>query len=708
VNKRRLTLLLSLALLAAPGLAALQNKAAQPVKPQAEKKRPAANVKTLDPQYQDFLKLVTYLISPAEREVFLELTDNRDRDIFITDFWKLRDPTPGTPANEYRDEILRRFDYVNKRFASGRPGWMTDRGRIYMILGEPVSYDRYPGKQGIIPCEVWYYYTDGTKDLPTHFGLVFFQKHGFGEPKLYDPFVDGPKSLLEPMASVRNLDPDDYQEVYNQIRQFAPALADISISLIPGEYGYGFQPTTRNTQLLASVSEYAYKGLTPSYATHFFDYKGLVTTEYLTNYIESEGLATVIRDPVLDQSFVHFSVVPQKLSVDFYEPKDEYFCNFKVDASLRRDETIIFQHSREFPITFSSSEAERYRQNGVALEDTFPVCEGQYKLVVLVQNSVAKEFTVFERPIEVTRAGGPPSLGAPVLGYQVRPYPDDVLLPFKSLGRKLVVDPKLAFGGGDEIHVAFSVVDLSSDLWQKGEVEVEVAGQGKASVVKKYALRLADSPYHKVLSLETTIPAADLTPDYYELTLRLVGPGNSVLDEKRAPFVVSPEKAIGHPIANARGFSLANRFYLHYELARQYDKLGVNDRAEAEYARGYAGNPNYKEGVSEYARFLLKERKFDEALTVVEGLKDVEKGRYDYALIRGLAEMGKGNYGAALDDLLAANKIYNSDTVLLNALGSCFLKAGRREQALAAFEASLKLNDQQPEIKKIILELSRK
>jgi len=703
-----LTLALGLTLVAASGLRAAQKEPVPPAKPKTEKKRPVADVKGLDPVYQDFLKLVTYIISPKEKEVFLELPDNRDRDIFIEDFWKIRDPTPGTPANEYKEEIIKRFEHANKYFAAGRPGWMTDRGRIWIILGEPVSYDRYPGKSGIIPCEVWYYYTDGTKNLPTYFGLIFYQKRGAGEYKLYDPLVDGPKSLLEPMASMRQIDPDDYETIHETIQNLAPALANMAISLIPGESGYGFQPTSRSTELIAGITESPYKGLSPTYATHFFDYRGLVSTEYMTNYIENDGLATVIRDPGLDLPFVHFSVVPQKLSVDYYEDKDQYYCNFKIDVSLRRDEAVVFQYSKEFPLYFAASDMERVRQNGIALEDAFPVSEGQYKLTVLVQNAVAKEFTVMERSLSVPKAGGPPSLNGPFLGYKLRTFPSDVLIPFKTADRKLVVDPKMGFGAGDEIDVMLSVVDLSRDLWQSGEVELSLKGLSKTPIVRTYTLHLAESPYNKVLSLTPSLGTSDLVPDYYELSARLVGPDKKVLDEKSAQFVISGEKAVAHPIANSKGFSLANEFYIYYQLARQYDKMNINDQAEANFARGFAKNPGYKEGVSEYARFLLKVRKFDEALTVVEGLQDVEKGRYDYFLIKGLASMGKGDHAAAVNDLLAANKIYNSDTTLLNALGSCFLKLGQQEQALNAFQASLKVNEAQPDIKKIVEGLLKK
>jgi Flp pilus assembly protein TadD len=95
-------------------------------------------------------------------------------------------------------------------------------------------------------------------------------------------------------------------------------------------------------------------------------------------------------------------------------------------------------------------------------------------------------------------------------------------------------------------------------------------------------------------------------------------------------------------------------------------------------------------------------------LTVVESIRGIEQGRYDYFLIKGLATMGKEDFKGAVNDLLEANKIYNSDTVLLNALGSCFLKIGQKEQALNAFQASLKLNDRQEDINKIVQSLIKK
>jgi hypothetical protein len=77
-------------------------------------KAPKVSEKDLAPQYQEWLHLVAYHIQPVERDVFLQLRSDRDRDIFIETFWKQRDPTPGTPENEYKDELIKRFQYVNQ------------------------------------------------------------------------------------------------------------------------------------------------------------------------------------------------------------------------------------------------------------------------------------------------------------------------------------------------------------------------------------------------------------------------------------------------------------------------------------------------------------------------------------------------------------------------------------------------------------------
>ena len=104
---------------------------------------------------------------------------------------------------------------------------------------------------------------------------------------------------------------------------------------------------------------------------------------------------------------------------------------------------------------------------------------------------------------------------------------------------------------------------------------------------------------------------------------------------------------------------------------------------------------------------MLKIKKFDKILELIESLKEYEKLKFDYYLVRGKAFMGKGQYSYAIDNLLEGNKIYNSDTRLLNSLGFCYYKTRQKEEALDALEASLRLNPEQKEVKKLIEEIKK-
>jgi GWxTD domain-containing protein len=84
-------------------------------------------------------------------------------------YWARRDPTPGTPENEFKDEHYRRIEFANKHFqtASGTPGWKTDRGHIYIVYGPPDEIDSHPSGTGNAAhgYELWTYrHVEGVGD----------------------------------------------------------------------------------------------------------------------------------------------------------------------------------------------------------------------------------------------------------------------------------------------------------------------------------------------------------------------------------------------------------------------------------------------------------------------------------------------------------------------------------------------------------------
>ncbi|MGB3862096.1 MAG: GWxTD domain-containing protein, partial [Candidatus Aminicenantaceae bacterium] len=233
----------------------------------------------LPPRFKIWLEQeVSYIITPLEKEVFLQLQTDRERDFFMEAFWKHRDPTSGTPENEFKEEHYRRINYANFHFGrtAPLPGWKTDRGRIYIILGEPRGIDRYTGETQIYSTEVWFYQGLTHLGLPSGFNLVFFQKDGVGEYVLYSPSADGPQALLTSYYG----DQADYVQAFQTLKKINPILAKVSLSLLPGESTQYGRPSLASDMLIQNIYTVPQKELKDNYAQKFLAYKDKVEVEY--------------------------------------------------------------------------------------------------------------------------------------------------------------------------------------------------------------------------------------------------------------------------------------------------------------------------------------------------------------------------------------------------------------------------------------------
>ena len=663
--------------------------------------------KDLPEKYQDWLKLTRYIIHDKELDVFMQLTSDWERDVFIESFWNIRDPTPGTPRNEKKEEIIERFNYANLRLGSGsgRPGWMTDQGRIYIILGPPASIERNPSSRDIFPNEIWSYYGDPDKGLPTHFALVFFRRGGAGELKLYSPMSDGPASLL---IMGRDYDPFDYEGLFDKIREAAPILALSSLSVIPGEIPLNFQPSPQDNFIFANIFESAKKEVMPTYATHFMDYRGIVDVDYMTNFVECETQLDVIKDPVSGINFLHFSILPTEISVDYYDVNDQYFSDLSIDVSLRVEDNIIFQYSKNYPIYFSDDEIRQIESTGLSIEDTFPIAEGDYKFIVLLQNSVAKEFSIFEKDLSIPEDSGLPIISGPFLGFKILNLDRNYHIPYKILDKKLAVDPKKTFSVSDDLVFFFNIENLTRDLWEGGEVRVVISSfEAENAAKKSYTIKLNNYTFNEILFVDQQLSASEFAPDYYDLTLSFRDKDGATIDEQSEKFIITTADAIAHPTPKTKGVPLQNQFIYFYMLAHQYDSLNKGDKAEANFRKAYEMRPDYFKGLIDYANFSLKMKKLDKALELIEIVKDDEEQKFSYFLVKGKALMGLGRYAEAIDNFLEGNKIYNSDLSLLNSLGFCYYRTDQKEKALETLEASLRLDPNQEEVKKLIKEIEK-
>jgi GWxTD domain-containing protein len=125
------------------------------------------------------VRQMKYIASSAEWNEFRSAMP-QERERLFNAFWKKRDPTPDTEENELLEEYFRRVEYANEKFATHRPGWETDRGRIYIMYGEPTDIERHPFESDSRPYEIWFYSQIARK-------FVFVDYTGFGDYTLVGP-----------------------------------------------------------------------------------------------------------------------------------------------------------------------------------------------------------------------------------------------------------------------------------------------------------------------------------------------------------------------------------------------------------------------------------------------------------------------------------------------------------------------------------------
>ncbi|MBK8147276.1 MAG: GWxTD domain-containing protein [Acidobacteria bacterium] len=190
---RNLTLMVSILIAAAPFAKAQDPKETPSQNVEDKVRKVKDEVKKV---YEDWLKKdVTYLITPEEKRAFKQLKTDEERENFIENFWRRRDPNPDTEENEFREEYYERIAYANEHYASGIPGWMTDRGRTYITWGKPDSVESHPaggaydrpsyeggGSTTTYPFEIWFYrHLDGVGD---GIEIEFVDPTGTGEYRI--------------------------------------------------------------------------------------------------------------------------------------------------------------------------------------------------------------------------------------------------------------------------------------------------------------------------------------------------------------------------------------------------------------------------------------------------------------------------------------------------------------------------------------------
>lgn len=673
--------------LAAP--AAAGQKAAKPKLPENYKK-------WLDDEVVD-------IIAPMEREVFLKLQSDRERDLFIEAFWKQRDPNPDTPENEAKTEHYRRLAYADRYYGrdAPRPGRKTDRGRIYVILGEPRDIQRFEGKSQTYDTEVWFYQGLTNLGLPAGFNVVFYRENGHGEYRLYSPIAAGPQALIAGWTGG-----PDYETAYERLKEIEPELATVSMNLVPGENDsvYG-RPSMSSDLLLQRIETTPVRTVEAKYARKFLEYKDLVEVEYTANYLDSDSLIKVFLDPS-GLYFVHYTVEPRRLSVNQYD--ETFSTTLKVNGRITTgDGRLVHQFDKTVGLKLTAEEMKSASHMPFDFQDLFPLVAGDYNVSVLIKNESSKEFTSIEQALRIPAAGPSVALTQPVLGYRALKLDPAAARKMKAfrLGQyQIYVQPNRVFAKQDTLAVAFQVNNASEALRASGEVRIEFLKDGQPF----REIRHKNADYPDPNNILEQVALADFPPAHYTVRVSFLNGGTELVSASEE-FDLSFAESIPRPWFSSRVLPDPSDPAYQVMMGSQLFNLGRFQEARAFLARALDRDPGSEETAGSLARACLALGDAAEAARTLAAFVDPQKSpKYETLVLAAEAHKRLKDLEPAIALLDRAIGHFGVNAALINSVGECYEGLGKSQEALAAYEKSLQLSPDQPEIKKKAEALKKK
>lgn len=647
---------------------------------------------------------VVYIITPREKEIFLQLNSDKERDIFIEAFWKQRDPTPGTPENEFKEEHYRRISYANRMFGWGepKPGWKTERGRIYIIMGEPNSIERYEEFKQVANTEVWFYQGEPSYGLPNAFNVVFFQKDRIGEYELYSPVTDGPQSLIIGYMGDQSGSIAARKSAYTQLYQLAPNLARASLSLVPSEAPTDFSPSFFSEVLLANIAQLPHKKVEDAWAEKLLRYKDIVEVEYTANYIDNDSLIRVIQDKS-GIFFVHYAVEPKRLTLDSYQ--NNYFTNLQINANITDFEgNSIFQYEKTVPFNFNEEQLQDIRTSLFSFQDMFPLIEGSYRFHLLVKNTVSKEFTSVEKEIEIPKSSSL-LMSHLTIGYKITETSSQgYIKPFQIGDFQICPSPRNEFLPEDKLYVFFQIFGLDEELKRNGFLEMNFY-KGEERFFSR-SQRLNDIDKTDFFLEEFSLTG--FPPAIYEIRVSLFDRDKKEVLYERDHFSITPAGFMPRPWIRSITIPPTDNPIYSYLLGEQLLNKKETERALILFEKAYRKNPNSLQFAFGFSKALYALQEFKKVKDILLPFLNTEDKRYEFLALLGKASQALQEYEEALSYYTEYISHFGTNLNILNSIGECYFQMGNKEEALKVWEKSLEIDPKQENIKKIIESVKEK
>ncbi|MGD9345072.1 MAG: tetratricopeptide repeat protein, partial [Candidatus Aminicenantes bacterium] len=471
-------------------------------------------------------------------------------------------------------------------------------------------------------------------------------------------------------------------------------IAETAWSSIPGRGDP--QSALPSAVLMEEVESYPYKRIEDDYAVEFLETREIVEVSYSVNYINNNSEVNIIQDDS-EIFFLNYAIEPDTLSVDIFN--SNYFANIKVTARVTdlKGKTI-YQHSRDFPVELDKKQLEQIGQRPFNLHDFFPLNPGNYKVDILFENTVSKEFTSLEKSVYVPTTSilmmSPILLSSKVLQDSVSAEQGKAF----HVGN-LQIYPCLSkrFSRRGKMFIFFQIFGMTPEIKEKGIFEIKVLHEGESVFTQTHAVKEfeSDKSYLLELSLERFLP------DMYQVEISLNDGLTTLLPSKTKSFSVT-ENPMPDPWVVAQSNPPAGDPLYAYLLGNQLINEERIEDARKMLEKAYQSKPGELDYALTYARTLLISEEFAEARKVL--LPFTESNTENYALYYYLGKSSQeiDAFEEAISFYHRALSLRGNTIDVLNSLGVCYYEIGDKNQAILAWEKSLEINPDQKKIKELI------
>jgi len=518
---------------------------AKPLTDKQRKQQQERLRKELETPYKKWLDQdVVYIISDEEKKAFKTLQTDEERDQFIEQFWLRRDPTPDTEENEYREEHYRRIAYANDHYASGIPGWKSDRGMIYIKYGPADETDvhnggteeRAPeeggGQTSMYPYEKWRYrYLDG---IGTNVEIEFVDTTMTGEFRMTTDPSEKDALLMVPGAGL------------TMCEQIGTCSKTDRFNRTDGTHlGTGGQMLPESMNEFSRLERLAKLQAPPP--VKFKDLEAAVNSSIKYNLLPMKVRADFI--PVTG------STVLSNITIQF----DRKDLQFRQKGGVSEASVNIYAR-----ITSMSRRPVNWFEDVVSVDvptdllqqavkgssiyqKTIPLQPGRYRLNVAAKDVVGGNTTNYEMALEV------PRLEDDKLGQSSLILADLIeKVPTKSIGTGQFVigtskvRPRIdgTFGHDEKLGIYLQLYNFEPDEKTKkpeGTVDYEIVKSGSNEKVFEYSEDLSSSLGSGAAQvvIEKLLPLQSLVPGQYTLKMKVVDKKRNQTLTPSATFTVT-------------------------------------------------------------------------------------------------------------------------------------------------------------------------